>query len=101
MSLRKPDLQSLRKIGFALWDPIGLADEYDNGRGTFVADEYDRYLLKSFEMAKGNASLNVIAEYLCWVHSVHMGLSGQTMPTTNELNTAQAILDLAHRSRLH
>ncbi len=51
-------LPQLRKIGFELWDPLGLRDAFEDGEP--MADEYDSYLLRAFAHAKRSGTADEV-----------------------------------------
>jgi hypothetical protein len=65
------ELERLRQIGWALWNPIGLDDAWKADG----ADEYDPYLLHVADMSAEGASDSDAAEYLVTIAAEHMGLS--------------------------
>jgi hypothetical protein len=62
-------LGRLRKIGWNLWDPIGLG-----GLDADVEDEYDSYLLEAAGRIWNGASEEEVIDYLVTVETEHMGL---------------------------
>lgn len=64
-------LGRLRQIGWSLWNPIGLDDDWK----AHGPDEYDKYLLHVAGMSDEGASEGDAASYLIWIASEHMGLS--------------------------
>lgn len=69
----KTELDHLRKIGWRLWDPIGLAypdGTWDEG----AADEYDHYLLRAITLLRRNTIPSKVVTYLDRISSEAMGL---------------------------
>jgi hypothetical protein len=66
-------LVELRTIGWADWDPIGLASP-DGTYPEGAKDEYDSYLLESVHMLTNGASSRVVTQYLIDIATDHMGL---------------------------
>jgi hypothetical protein len=83
------DLQTIRDIGWRLWDPIGLNGP--NGPPPEAADEYDRYLLEAVAMLRGGKPLQEVIATLVDIESEHMGL-GES-PDIDERAT-QTVLEL-------
>ncbi len=52
------------------WDPVGVSGVPE------ARDEYYGYLPTVFQLVLENASENKITEYLLWVETKRMGLSG-------------------------
>jgi hypothetical protein len=73
ISHREINLGELRRIGWEIWDPIGV-------RGVAPADEYDTYLLHVAGLLRRSASTREIAAYLDTIAADHMGIG----PTTAE-----------------
>jgi hypothetical protein len=65
------DLNQLRQIGWDIWNPIGLDDEWRAD----APDEYDTYLWHVASMALRGISQDEAAAYLIGIASDHMGLS--------------------------
>ena len=62
-------LSRLREIGWAKWDPIGLA-----GTEGQPDDEYDSYLLQAAGRLWNGASQEEVADYLVGVETEYVGL---------------------------
>ena len=62
-------LSRLREIGWAKWDPIGLA-----GTEGQPDDEYDSYLLQAAGRLWNGASREEVADYLVSIETEYMGL---------------------------
>lgn len=71
MDNRPAKLDQLRQIGWSLWNPIGLDDDWPADG----PDEYDQYLLHVAEMSERGASACDAANYLLRIATEHMGLS--------------------------
>lgn len=83
------DLQTLRDIGWSLWDPIGLNTH--NGPPPEAVDEYDSYLLEAVAMLRDGKSLQEVIATLVDIESEHMAL-GES-PDTEERAT-RTVLEL-------
>ncbi len=83
------ELQTIRDIGWRLWDPIGLNGH--NGPPPEAIDEYDSYLLEAVEMLREGKSLNDVIATLVDIESEHMALG--EAPDTEERAT-QTVLEL-------
>lgn len=70
-------LSRLRRIGWSLWDPIGLrqfsGDDWRDGGA--CADEYDRYLLQVASRLRRGETLAAVAAYLEEIETENMGLN--------------------------
>jgi hypothetical protein len=70
----KIKLARLREIGWELWDPIGLLDEFESWQGESFADEYDRYLLHVAAHLQQGESVQAMVAYLKVIETDYMGL---------------------------
>jgi hypothetical protein len=70
------------------WDPIGV--------GSFpeAADEYDGYIPTIYKLLIRRASKQEIFDYLWWLETEHMGLSGDRQATEH---FAARLLELPHQ----
>jgi len=68
-----PLLLPLRKIGWLLWDPIGLAGDLLDHREA-VADEYDEYVLHVAAQLDSGVDEKACVRYLIYVETNDMGL---------------------------
>jgi hypothetical protein len=64
---REIDLGELRRIGWDIWDPIGV-------HGLAPADEYDTYLLHVAGLLCRGASTREAVSYLDAIATDHMGI---------------------------
>lgn len=71
---KNADLESLREIGWALWDPIGLKSITDAEDMEFIADEYDSYLVRTAGILINGGSESDAADYLVTVERDEMDL---------------------------
>lgn len=55
-------LPKLREIGFGTWDPLGIADAWAEGQP--MADEYDTYLQRAFDVAVNGGGIAAVCEVL-------------------------------------
>jgi hypothetical protein len=78
-------LDRLRDIGWAEWDPIGLADAGS------PRDEYDRYLLQVVGRFWRGETVDQAADYLDHIGVEHMGL-GPSTPASREAAARTAVL---------
>ena len=58
------------------WDPIGIQDISE------AQDEYDAYVSPVYQLLISGKSESKIFEYLWWIETKHMGLSGNRHQTT-------------------
>ncbi|MEM8592024.1 MAG: hypothetical protein AAGF13_05805 [Pseudomonadota bacterium] len=70
--------EEIRALGWALWDPIGLAKLDGGWRGRPYEDEYDRYLTEACDRLARGISAEEIVSYLVWVERERMGLRRRT-----------------------
>lgn len=82
-------LPLLRKIGFELWDPLGLRDAFEDGEP--MADEYDSYLLRAFAHAKRSRDTVKVTAIL--KDAEH--LMQASVPDRKRTATTEAIMRLA------
>lgn len=64
----------LRKIGWTLWDPIGLGEPVSDKQRSSYADEYDSYLLRAAHLVRSGAPVADVVGYLVNIESEYMGL---------------------------
>jgi hypothetical protein len=62
--------QAIKRALLKEWDPIGVGDIPE------AHDEYDSYVGTIYKLLISNQSKQEIADYLCWLETEHMGLSG-------------------------
>jgi len=80
-------LSSLREIGWAKWDPIGVGGP-DHG---WPADEYDTYLLQAAGQLWNGQSEEEVADYLVKIETEHMGLEAVSGIRPRALDVVRAI----------
>ncbi len=83
----KIDLEPLRRIGWAKWDPIGLGGP-DHG---WPADEYDAYLLNAAGQIANGRSDEEVADYLVKIETENMELADAPGFRERALEVAAAI----------
>lgn len=66
------DLQTMRDIGWRLWDPIGLNGP--DGPPPEAEDEYDSYLLEAVALLRAGSHLQNVIAMLVDIESEHMAL---------------------------
>jgi hypothetical protein len=88
-------LSALRRIGWEVWDPIGIRDCVNDEYSEGPADEYDNYLIVAFGMAQSGRSESEIATYLGDVASNYMGLGKPNDGGKSNLETAHQLAVLA------
>ena len=88
------DLAALRRIGWHLWDPIGIADSC--AESEHCADEYDEYLSRAWGKAANGATVEEIGLYLSTIEYQHMGLGDRLIPGS-AIAAAEAIVALTAR----
>lgn len=84
---RKIDIEPLREIGWATWDPIGLGGPANS----WQADEYDTYLLQAAGQIANGRSDDQVADYLINIETEHMGLGAAPGIRERALKVAAAI----------
>ncbi|MGF9565554.1 hypothetical protein [Neorhizobium sp. JUb45] len=83
------NLQTLRDIGWRLWDPIGLNGP--DGPPDEAIDEYDSYLIEAFAMLQAGSQIQDVVAILMDIESEHMALG--ELPDAEERAT-QTVLEL-------
>ena len=78
----------IKKILINEWDPIGVRDINE------AQDEYDSYVPAIYKMLVLRKSSHEIFEYLWWVETEHMGLTGDRQHTES---IAERLLSLVDR----
>lgn len=71
------DIARLRKIGWELWDPIGLLgpnDRWDDESSSGFADEYDSYLRAAAAQLRDGTPRGQVIAYLVNIETRCMGL---------------------------
>jgi hypothetical protein len=66
---------TIRDAIMSEWDPIGIASIAE------ASDEYDSYIPQIYKMLIERASTQQIFDYLWWLETEHMGLSGDRQAT--------------------
>jgi hypothetical protein len=66
---------AIREVLMQEWDPIGIADIPE------AADEYDSYIGEVYGVLIRREPLYKMIDYLWWVETQHMGLSGNRRKT--------------------
>ncbi|WP_116964866.1 hypothetical protein [Fastidiosibacter lacustris] len=67
--------QAIQKLLIEEWDPIGVVDIPE------AQDEYDSYVPGIYNMLISRKSKHDIFEYLWWLETEHMGLTGNWKQT--------------------
>lgn len=67
--------KAIREALLHEWDPIGVGDIPD------AQDEYDSYVGAVYKLLISNRSRSEIFDYLWWLETEHMGLSGDRQAT--------------------
>ncbi|WP_089724732.1 hypothetical protein [Candidatus Thiosymbion oneisti] len=67
--------KAIHKTLIEEWDPIGVGDILE------AQDEYDSYIPEIYRMLISRQPKHKIFEYLWWLESEHMGLSGDRQRT--------------------
>lgn len=83
------DLQTIRDIGWRLWDPIGLGGP--DGPPAEAIDEYDSYLLEAVAMLQAGNPLQAVIAMLMDIESEHMALG--ELPDAEDRAT-QTVMEL-------
>lgn len=68
-------LVEIQKILLKEWDPIGIQDIPE------AQDEYDSYISSIYKLIKSSKTESELFEYLWWIETEHMGLSGNKTHT--------------------
>lgn len=84
------ELEQLKSLLFNDWDPIGVAGIPE------AVDEYDSYALHLHTMLAAGTSAAAVAEYLNWVVTTRMELTGN--PTHDREIAERAIAIYVHRA---
>lgn len=66
---------AIRDAAMSCWDPIGVAGIPD------ASDEYDSYVPAIYKLLIERKSVSAIFDYLWWLETEHMGLSGDRQAT--------------------
>ena len=83
--------KAIREALLHEWDPIGVRDIPE------AQDEYDSYVGAVYELLITNRTQSEIFDYLWWLETEHMGLSGDRQATeafAERLSRLPAELDL-------
>jgi hypothetical protein len=83
----------LRKIGFRVWDPIGLLFFQPDWEDSGFENEYDNYLLRVAAMLCRNESAKAAEQYLVGIEVDEMGLGMSPTTKLRAKNTIQALLE--------
>lgn len=67
--------EAIRRALLKEWDPIGV------GEITEAQDEYDSYVSTIYKMLISRASRHEVFDYLWWLETEHMGLTGDRQAT--------------------
>jgi hypothetical protein len=67
------------------WDPIGVSEIRE------AQDEYDAYVADVYRLLSRRAPVNELFEFLWWVETEHMGLTGDRQRT---MKIAEQLADL-------
>jgi len=67
--------QAIKKVLLEEWDPIGVGDIPE------AQDEYDSYVPEIYKMLVSGKPKYDIFEYLWWLETEHMGLTGDQQRT--------------------
>jgi hypothetical protein len=67
--------RAIQKILVEEWDPVGVGDIPE------AQDEYDSYVPEIYKMLISKKSMYEIFEYLWWLETEHMGLTGDRQRT--------------------
>ena len=85
--------EELRKIGWQMWDPIGLADD-DGNHPEGAADEYDSYMKHVAFSLIGGKTTDEMTRYLIMIARDHMGLGvADATAATKTVNAIQSYVD--------
>ena len=75
----------IREILLKEWDPIGVQDIPE------AQDEYDSYVPSVYKMIISRKPIHEIFDYLWWVETEHMGLTGDRQNTEYIAKTLHAL----------
>ena len=67
--------QEIHKVLLGEWDPIGVRDIPE------ANDEYDSYIPTIYKMLISDKTKNEIFDYLWWIETEHIGVSGDRQRT--------------------
>ena len=68
-------MNKIQKILLKEWDPIGIPDIPE------AQDEYDSYIPAIYKIIQSKKPESELFDYLWWVETEHMGLSGNRKHT--------------------
>jgi len=68
-------LVEIQKILLKEWDPTGIQDIPE------AQDEYDSYISSIYKLIKSSKTENELFDYLWWIETEHMGISGNKKHT--------------------
>jgi hypothetical protein len=96
MNLTKTDtfIAMIRDILNNDWDPIGIKSIPINKVREGWLDEYDMYIPSIYEMLLQDRPAIEIMNYLLWVETERMGLSGRTDSAVNVANKLIAMYQI-------
>ncbi|NGX48142.1 MAG: hypothetical protein K1000chlam3_01532 [Chlamydiae bacterium] len=80
-------MTEIQKILLKDWDPIGIQDIPE------AQDEYDSYISSVYKLIQSKKSENELFDYLWWIETEHMGLSGNKKHTKS---IARKLFKLSH-----
>jgi hypothetical protein len=87
-----PKLSELRRIGWRVWDPIGIASS-----GPENDDEYDAYLLRVLGLLTSGGGRDEAVRYLIEIETDHMGLGVRETTRERAETTVDAIIAYLER----
>jgi hypothetical protein len=81
----KEDVDAIRKVLMAEWDPIGCG---------VPDDEYDGYIPVIYRLMQARATIEELASHLTYLETERMGLSGGRAVESRNRCVAQKLLNL-------
>lgn len=82
---------TIREILLREWDPIGVAEIRE------AQDEYDAYVADVYRLLSRRASVNEVFDFLWWLETEHMALSGDRQRT---VKIAERLVELMEKGTL-
>jgi hypothetical protein len=88
MNNNKFIMNEIKIILLKEWDPIGIQDIPE------AQDEYDSYIFSIFKLIQLKKSEKEVFNYLWWIETEHMGLSGNKQHTKTIAHKLIKLFDL-------
>ena len=79
--------KKIKQVLLKEWDPIGIQDVSE------AQDEYDNYIFPLYELLVSGKTEREVFDYLWWIKTEHMGLSGNRKNTEVISKKLYALID--------